>query len=78
MKLCIDCRWHENGFCKSPQKVKKSVSPVTGKTEMFRAGLDLKLCESNRTGMLTGWIGCRLHNLCGKEARWFTPKEETK
>jgi len=75
MKLCIDCRWHEEGYCKSPQNTTERVSPVTGKTEKTYRGMGVRMCSSHRTGMLTSWIGCRLHGICGAEGRWFTPKE---
>ena len=78
MKICTDCKWYENGFCKSPRKFYEGVSLVTGEHGQARKGLTVDSCEEQRGGALTGWIGCRVHNLCGQEARWFTPKDDSK
>ena len=75
MKLCINCKHFDEGRCKSPNNGKKIINPVDGSdTQSFT----VSMCFSHRTGMLTGWLACRLHKLCGVEGRWFEPKEETK
>jgi len=69
MKLCKDCKWHSGGLCVAPENM-DTTSLVDGKKEARW----LAACDSHRGGAFTGWLGCRIHKLCGREARWFTPR----
>jgi hypothetical protein len=75
MKLCINCKHFDEWRCQSPNNGKKILSPVDGsETQNFL----FQMCSSHRTGILTGWLGSRMHKLCGAEGRWFEPKTPDK
>jgi hypothetical protein len=73
MKFCKDCKWLQglNGDeCHSPKNFNAGNDLVTGekKQPTFTYAIH------HRMGSGTSWIGCRIYDLCGKEARWFEPK----
>jgi len=72
MKLCKDCKWRQDIYCRAPQNM-KSVSPVDGEV----SAIWLECCISHRTGGFTSWLGCRMNGLCGKEGRWFEAKTQS-
>lgn len=64
MKLCIHCK--HIGYDKYKNPVcKKEHSPVNGEPLWF--------CIYYRH---VGWLAARIQGFCGKEARFFEPKEE--
>lgn len=90
-KLCRDCRWVEPSTdfnnddnhawryakCRAPSNLlidRKSVSALP----YISPGLQTKpehrfdYCTTMRAA---GWFAARLVGLCGREGRWFEPKE---
>ena len=67
MKLCKDCR-HVHAESYGGRKRKTRISEVSGKAEWF----GIARCDSERAW---GWLNCRIFNNCGKEARFWEPKE---
>ena len=67
MKLCKDCIhvYPASWICDCPKNIVES--DVNGKTAHR-----LTYCESQRKH---GFMLCRLLNTCGKEGRWWEPKE---
>jgi hypothetical protein len=69
VKICADCKYSINelgGFrCGAPQNTVHDV--VTGNLQRR-----YNFCEFLRGH---GWVDCRLSKTCGKEGRWFKPKE---
>jgi hypothetical protein len=69
MKLCKDCKYIEESYwdeCLHPKNLETDYS--TGR---------LKRKWSPRSQRSSGWLETRLLNWCGREARWFEPREET-
>ena len=71
MKLCKDCKFFSNSIRPT---CGKTISRVTGEPldiyDGWRGNADLQR-EDN-------WLSCRIMKTCGKEGRWWEPKEETK
>jgi len=70
MKLCKDCRYFAVGDifrgCRHPKNLVIDYSTGETKTKL-----------SPRGQRSDGWLVARLFNWCGKEARWFEPREES-
>ena len=73
LKLCKDCRWceapHGIPFCRRPTPRQA----LTG----FEKGREIGSCEVQRS---VGYFWARFSGhdrewLCGKEGRWFEPRE---
>lgn len=71
MKLCDDCKHSsmegESSYCLSPRNM-TDVNPING----VRAARTYMYCFSHRS---FGPFAARFFECCGKEARWFEPKE---
>jgi hypothetical protein len=73
-KTCATCKHAAEGYvvyCNAPQN--RAISRVTGQEE-YR---DLSWAEHHRYGANTSFFWCRVYSLCGREGRWYEPKEET-
>lgn len=68
--FCKDCRHFDvlDRKCNAPQNTTEP-SLVSGSTVSFNSPSYL------RRG---GWLSCRLMQSCGREGRWFKPKEDSK
>ena len=71
MKLCVDCKWHSTGggnYCHNP---KNGTNPVVG-------GAAVKNCATNR--IFGSFFELTMPSLagCGKQGRWWEPKEGAK
>jgi hypothetical protein len=71
MKLCKDCKHCEAGqtsdFTKCFKNTEKRINLISG--EALKSMV--MYCHTHRGA---GWLDARLHNLCGKEGRWYEPK----
>ena len=71
MKLCKDCRWQASALCRSPKRISKYVSVVTGNAEY----LHYKCCTVRQGGPITKYVFMSIGAYeCGVEARWFEAK----
>lgn len=68
MKLCINCKYYDNGNCRAPQAM--IIDPVTGE----QTTRPIETCKDHRTGWGVDWLGCRINGYCGAGGRWFKPK----
>lgn len=76
MKFCKDCKHSfdlESTFpkCKAPENFQvKTEYLVSGdRTNCFR----WMYCETQRK---SGWLEARIDNSCGREGRWFEPRNQ--
>ena len=67
MKLCVNCMWRRDNYCRAPQNLETDL--VTGQQLPKR----WPQCISHRTD--AGWLLSRLEGLCGREGRWFAPAD---
>jgi len=75
MKFCKDCRHcafsnfgYKFSICEHPENKTEVISKITGN---FTFEYKWNYCDIQR---LRGWLGCRIENTCGKEARWWEAK----
>lgn len=73
MNTCKDCKFSTNpgefAQCHAPQ----NIEPVD-QTGFEAMKYRYKYCSLHRA---EGWLTCRTIGLCGREGRWFKPKEAT-
>ena len=74
MKLCKDCKWCKDpgrfAKCAHPKNKVDDSAPYTGFNDDY--ALKIEYCSIHRAA---GIIHCRVTGLCGKEGRWWEPKE---
>jgi len=76
MKKCQDCKW-----CSEPGRFAKCNAPQNRTTRGWDSGVslvadglvpeDVRRWEHCAVHRNCGWIGARITNSCGREARWF-------
>ncbi|MBT6047308.1 hypothetical protein HN803_07430 [candidate division WWE3 bacterium] len=78
-KKCCDCQnvigSGEFAKCCAPQNIDKEVTKALELIGIENPPNKYR-CDYVKLQRKEGWIGSRILNFCGKEGRWFTPKEE--
>lgn len=70
-KFCIDCKYlNKSSSCYHPKNTDRDL--VTGAVRTYFGAHTLRQCEQFCTGPNTTALSC------GKDARWFEPKDTSK
>lgn len=76
-KHCVNCKHAQNtqdfggrhACCRAPKNVERFDGVTGARVWRYHA------CKFQRED---NWLVCRIYGLCGREGRWFEPKDETK
>lgn len=68
-KFCVNCRHCRRDECKAPQNRIDDRDIVTG--EIIRPWRWNFCCVQR----IDGWLAARVSKTCGKEGRWFVPRD---